>query len=124
MSSSLVDSASPRQALETISAAGSRMPIARHRRSADGRPPFRRLVPLDTLMRYAILDRENALATEASSATSPGSRSGAFEVLMIFRQLFHQGSSTYTYLLADERTREAVLIDSVFEEHDRDAALI
>lgn len=43
---------------------------------------------------------------------------------MIFRQLFDQGSSTYTYLLADERTREAVLIDPVFEQHARDAALI
>src|SRR5687768_18014713 len=43
---------------------------------------------------------------------------------MIFRQLFDQGSSTYTYLLADERTREALLIDPVFEQHERDAALI
>jgi len=36
---------------------------------------------------------------------------------MIFRQLFDQVSSTYTYLLADEHTREAVLIDCVFEQH-------
>jgi glyoxylase-like metal-dependent hydrolase (beta-lactamase superfamily II)/rhodanese-related sulfurtransferase len=43
---------------------------------------------------------------------------------MIFRQLFDQVSSTYTYLLADEGTREAVLVDSVFEQHVRDAALI
>ncbi len=43
---------------------------------------------------------------------------------MIFRQLFDQVSSTYTYLLADEGTHEAVLIDSVFEQHARDAALI
>jgi glyoxylase-like metal-dependent hydrolase (beta-lactamase superfamily II)/rhodanese-related sulfurtransferase len=43
---------------------------------------------------------------------------------MIFRQLFDQTSSTYTYLLADEVTREAVLIDPVFEQHARDAALI
>ena len=43
---------------------------------------------------------------------------------MIHRQLFDQASSTYTYLLADERTRDAVLIDSVFEQHSRDAALI
>jgi glyoxylase-like metal-dependent hydrolase (beta-lactamase superfamily II) len=43
---------------------------------------------------------------------------------MIFRQLFDQVSSTYSYLLADETTREAVLIDSVFEQHVRDAALI
>jgi sulfur dioxygenase len=43
---------------------------------------------------------------------------------MLFRQLFDQVSSTYSYLLADEHTREAVLIDSVFEQHARDAALI
>lgn len=43
---------------------------------------------------------------------------------MIFRQLFDQVSSTYTYLLADEQAREAVLIDTVFEQHARDAALI
>lgn len=43
---------------------------------------------------------------------------------MIFRQLFDQASSTYTYLLADEATGEAVLIDSVFEQHARDAAMI
>jgi glyoxylase-like metal-dependent hydrolase (beta-lactamase superfamily II)/rhodanese-related sulfurtransferase len=43
---------------------------------------------------------------------------------MIFRQLFDHVSSTYTYLLADEATREAVLIDPVFERHVRDAALI
>jgi sulfur dioxygenase len=43
---------------------------------------------------------------------------------MIFRQLFDQASSTYTYLLADERAREAVLIDCVFEQHARDAALV
>lgn len=43
---------------------------------------------------------------------------------MILRQLFDQASSTYTYLLADEYTREAVLIDCVFEQHGRDAALI
>ena len=43
---------------------------------------------------------------------------------MIFRQLFDSDSSTYTYLLACEQNREAVLIDTVFEQHDRDAALI
>lgn len=43
---------------------------------------------------------------------------------MIFRQLFDQVSSTYTYLLADDATREAVLIDCVFERHARDLALI
>lgn len=43
---------------------------------------------------------------------------------MIVRQLFDLGSSTYTYLFADETTREAILIDPVFEQHARDAALI
>ena len=43
---------------------------------------------------------------------------------MIFRQLFDPQSSTYTYLLADEGTREALVIDPVFEQVRRDAALI
>ena len=43
---------------------------------------------------------------------------------MIFRQLFDQESSTYTYLLGDERSREAIIIDSVFEESRRDRALL
>jgi len=43
---------------------------------------------------------------------------------MVFRQLFDPQSSTYTYLLADSLTREAVLIDPVFEHARRDAALI
>ncbi len=43
---------------------------------------------------------------------------------MIFRQLFDAASSTYTYMLGDEASREAVLIDPVFEQHGRDAALL
>jgi glyoxylase-like metal-dependent hydrolase (beta-lactamase superfamily II)/rhodanese-related sulfurtransferase len=43
---------------------------------------------------------------------------------MLFRQLFDPQSSTYTYLLADSATREALLIDPVFEQARRDAALI
>lgn len=42
----------------------------------------------------------------------------------IFRQLFDPQSSTYTYLLADAATREAVLIDPVYEQARRDAALL
>jgi glyoxylase-like metal-dependent hydrolase (beta-lactamase superfamily II)/rhodanese-related sulfurtransferase len=44
--------------------------------------------------------------------------------MLIFRQLVDPQSSTYTYLLADRKTREAVLIDTVFEQVKRDAALI
>jgi glyoxylase-like metal-dependent hydrolase (beta-lactamase superfamily II) len=43
---------------------------------------------------------------------------------LIFRQLFDQPSSTYTYLLADPGARAAVLIDPVFEQARRDRALI
>jgi glyoxylase-like metal-dependent hydrolase (beta-lactamase superfamily II)/rhodanese-related sulfurtransferase len=43
---------------------------------------------------------------------------------MLFRQLFDAVSSTYTYLVADEASREAVIIDTVFEQHARDAALV
>jgi len=43
---------------------------------------------------------------------------------MLFRQLFDQDSSTYTYLLADQSSREAVLIDPVFEQFERDRAIL
>lgn len=43
---------------------------------------------------------------------------------MLFRQLFDPASSTYTYLLADESTRRAFLIDTVFEQFERDKALL
>jgi len=44
--------------------------------------------------------------------------------MLIFRQLFDPQSSTYTYLLGDDASRAAVLIDPVFEQVRRDAALI
>jgi sulfur dioxygenase len=43
---------------------------------------------------------------------------------MIFRQLFDPETSSYSYLLGDERTREAVLIDSVAGQFERDVALL
>ncbi len=43
---------------------------------------------------------------------------------MILRQLFDKESSTFTYLLADRKTGEAVLIDPVREQVDRDLSLI
>jgi sulfur dioxygenase len=44
--------------------------------------------------------------------------------MLMFRQLFDPQSSTYTYLLADSESREAVLIDPVFEQVQREIALI
>ncbi len=43
---------------------------------------------------------------------------------MIFRQLFEPVSSTYTYLLGCERTRQALLIDPVAEEVETYIALL
>ncbi|MBN1206051.1 MAG: MBL fold metallo-hydrolase [Myxococcaceae bacterium] len=43
---------------------------------------------------------------------------------MIFRQLFDTESSTYTYLIGDEATRQAVLIDPVLEQVERDLQLV
>ncbi len=43
---------------------------------------------------------------------------------MIFRQLIDSETWTYTYLIADALSKEAVLIDTVFEKHLRDLALL
>lgn len=44
--------------------------------------------------------------------------------MLIFRQLFDPQSSTYSYLLGDSGSGEAILIDPVFEQAARDAALV
>jgi glyoxylase-like metal-dependent hydrolase (beta-lactamase superfamily II)/rhodanese-related sulfurtransferase len=43
---------------------------------------------------------------------------------LVFRQLFDAASSTYTYLLGCTATRQAVIVDAVFEQHLRDRALV
>ena len=43
---------------------------------------------------------------------------------MIFRQLFDGTSSTYTYLLGDAQSGDALLIDPVYEHAPRDLALV
>jgi glyoxylase-like metal-dependent hydrolase (beta-lactamase superfamily II)/rhodanese-related sulfurtransferase len=43
---------------------------------------------------------------------------------MLFRQLFDPDTSTYTYLLADDATREAILIDPVLDQIERDVGLL
>lgn len=44
--------------------------------------------------------------------------------MLIFRQLFDATSSTYTYLLGDSLSGDALLIDPVFEQMRRDVALL
>ncbi|MEN0059644.1 MAG: MBL fold metallo-hydrolase [Bdellovibrio sp.] len=43
---------------------------------------------------------------------------------ILFHQLFEHESSTFTYLIADEKTKEAAIIDPVLETVDRDLKLI
>ncbi len=43
---------------------------------------------------------------------------------MLFRQLFDAESSTYTYLIADIATKEAILVDPVLEQVERDRKLL
>ncbi|VEP15043.1 Beta-lactamase domain protein [Hyella patelloides LEGE 07179] len=43
---------------------------------------------------------------------------------MLFRQLFDRDTWTYSYLIADINTKEAVLVDSVLEQVERDFKLL
>ncbi|XP_007957460.1 persulfide dioxygenase ETHE1, mitochondrial-like [Orycteropus afer afer] len=43
---------------------------------------------------------------------------------ILLRQLFESKSCTYTYLLGDRESREAILIDPVLETAPRDAQLV
>ena len=43
---------------------------------------------------------------------------------MLFRQLFDKESSTYTYLIADPKTKEAILVDPVLEQVERDIQIL
>ena len=51
-------------------------------------------------------------------------RSHAQTCRMIFRQLQDPNTATFTYLLACPESRQAVLIDPVLEQHERDVALL
>ena len=59
------------------------------------------------------------VARSASTMTTPGTSSG-----LLFRQMFDKESWTYTYVLADEDTREAVIIDPVIDQVERDIKMI
>jgi len=43
---------------------------------------------------------------------------------LLLRQLFDAATGTFTYLLADVGSAQGVLIDPVFEQHERDLSLI
>jgi glyoxylase-like metal-dependent hydrolase (beta-lactamase superfamily II)/rhodanese-related sulfurtransferase len=44
--------------------------------------------------------------------------------MLIFRQLLDPQSSTYSYVIADAHSRDTLIVDPVFEQARRDAALI
>jgi sulfur dioxygenase len=58
------------------------------------------------------------------SASLRDLRKQAIRAMLIFRQLFDSTSSTYSYLLGDDASGQAVLIDPVFEHARRDSALV
>ena len=43
---------------------------------------------------------------------------------LLYRQLYDIESGTFTYLLADAASRAGIIIDAVYERHERDLALI
>jgi glyoxylase-like metal-dependent hydrolase (beta-lactamase superfamily II) len=43
---------------------------------------------------------------------------------MLFRQLFDEATWTYTYLIADPTTKEAILVDPVAEQTERDLRIL
>jgi len=60
----------------------------------------------------------------AATTASPLLQAAAGGGALLFRQLFDAPTGTFTYLLADVPTGAGVLIDPVFEQHERDRSLI
>ena len=58
------------------------------------------------------------------SPVSPLLHQAAGGGALLLRQLFDAPTGTFTYLLADVGSADAVLIDPVFEQHERDLSLV
>ena len=63
-----------------------------------------------------------SVASAVPPAVSLASAAGGGSLL--FRQLFDAATGTFTHLLADVASRKGLIIDPVFEQHDRDLSLI
>jgi len=70
----------------------------------------------ENIIRYRNFHISSAYHTMAESVTTTNK--------FFFRQLMDRVSCTYSYLLADTETKEAVLIDPVIEHAERDAKLL
>ncbi|HEY9611551.1 MBL fold metallo-hydrolase, partial [Allocoleopsis sp.] len=57
-------------------------------------------------------------------STEQAFNSGLPQSTLLFRQFFDPESSTYTYLIADSQTKDAVLVDAVLEQVDRDLQVL
>jgi glyoxylase-like metal-dependent hydrolase (beta-lactamase superfamily II)/rhodanese-related sulfurtransferase len=68
--------------------------------------------------------RQAALRPPRALAGAPAGHRIPEIPMLVFRQLFDPVSSTYTYLLGDPVSGEALLIDPVFENVRRDTALL
>jgi hypothetical protein len=79
-------------------------------------------VPVDAVLAEAqdsqLTFLQSAGLTEWVSSTAASAASDPAYPLL-FRQLFEKESSTYTYLLADSYSKEAILIDPVLETVER-----
>ena len=67
-----------------------------------------------------------ALRNWVAQAVTPAGKGMVLDTLhpgLVFRQLFEPVTSTYTYLLGDPISKEAILIDPVAEKAERDATL-
>lgn len=68
--------------------------------------------------------REQAQSVAKTLLESDSARSYVDQSKLIFRQLFDRESCTYTYLIADPHTRQAILVDPVLEQLDRDLQIL
>ena len=73
-------------------------------------------------------ESSTSIARAPAAAPSPSSASSLIAAArggtLLFRQLFDADTCTFTYQLADGSSRQGVVIDPVFERHDRDLVLI
>ncbi|MEH1770575.1 MAG: FAD/NAD(P)-binding protein [Nostoc sp.] len=62
--------------------------------------------------------------SRATEQDSGDLRAAIPQSTLLFRQFFDPESSTYTYLIADSQTKDAVLVDTVLEQVDRDLQVL
>ena len=75
----------------------------------------------------AVINGQNPLSAAcvvARSASTLTTTTGSGNSGLLFRQMFDKESWTYTYVLADDETREAVIIDPVIDQVERDIKMI